>query len=137
MIDRMSTSARVEIRHDSDIVVARRRARELALAQGLSTAAAEALATAVTEIASNIVVHAQWGEIFIAATDQPKRGVTVVARDTGPGIHHVSQALQDGFSTGRGLGFGLSGAQRLVDEFEIESVPGHGTVVTLKKWASS
>jgi serine/threonine-protein kinase RsbT len=117
--------------------VARRRTRELASQQGLSPAETEALATAVTEIARNILVHAGSGEILFGAVGNPsKRGVIVIARDTGPGIPHIEQAMQDGFSTRGGLGFGLPGAQRLVDEFEIESTLGAGTAVTLLKWAS-
>jgi len=129
---------RVFIRDESDVVVARRRARELASRQGLSEAGVEALATAVTEIARNIVVHAGGGEIlFGRVVDGPRRGVVVIARDTGPGIPDVEQAMQDGFSTKHGLGFGLPGARRLVDEFEIESKTGAGTTVTLRKWASA
>jgi serine/threonine-protein kinase RsbT len=129
---------RVPIRDDSDVVVARRRTRELASQQGLSVTEAEALATAVTEIARNIVVHAGYGEIlFGLLVDEPRRGVMVTARDNGPGISHIEQALQDGFSTKGGLGFGLPGARRLVDEFEIESTVGAGTTVTLRKWASA
>jgi serine/threonine-protein kinase RsbT len=129
---------RVSIRDESDVVVARRRTRELASQQRLSEAAAEALATAVTEIARNIVVHAGSGEIlFGLIVDAPRRGVIVTARDTGPGIPRIEQAMQDGFSTRGGLGFGLPGARRLVDEFEIESKVGEGTTVTLRKWASA
>jgi len=129
---------RVFIRDESDVAVARRRARELASQQGLSEVEAEALATAVTEIARNIVVHAGGGEIlFERVVDAPRRGVVVIARDTGPGIPDVEQAMQDGFSTKRGLGFGLPGARRLVDKFEIESKAGAGTTVTLRKWAAA
>lgn len=126
----------VRIRNELDLVVARRHSRELAAQQGLSEAAAEALATAVTEIARNIVVHAGSGEVrFAAIVDAPRRGVIVTARDTGLGIADIEQAMQDGFSTCGGLGFGLPGARRLVDEFEIESKVGAGTTVTLRKWA--
>jgi len=138
MIDQASPENRVCVRiHDeSDVVVARRRSRELAAQQGLSEAAAEALATAVTEIARNIVVHAESGEIiFGAVADATRRGAIVTARDTGSGIRDIEQAMQDGFSTRGGLGFGLPGARRLVDEFEIESKVGTGTTITLRKWA--
>src|SRR5258706_14189078 len=124
MIDQASPENRVcvLIRDESDVVVARRRSRELAAQQGLSEAAAEALATAVTEIARNIVVHAQSGEmLFGALADSARRGVIVTARDAGSGIRDVEQAMQDGYSTRGGLGFGLPGARRLLDEFEIES----------------
>jgi len=139
-MERVASEAqvRVFIRDESDVAVARRRARELASQQGLSEVEAEALATAVTEIARNIVVHAGGGEIlFERVVDAPRRGVVVIARDTGPGIPDVEQAMQDGFSTKHGLGFGLPGARRLVDEFEIESKTGAGTTVTLRKWTSA
>jgi serine/threonine-protein kinase RsbT len=138
--DRAASGAqvRVFIRDESDVVVARRRTRELASQQGLSEAETEALATAVTEIARNIVVHAGSGEIvFGLVVEALRRGVVVIARDAGPGIPNIEQAMQDGFSTKHGLGFGLPGARRLVDEFEIESKTGGGTTVTLRKWASA
>jgi len=138
MMNRPSPENRVcvRIRDESDVVVARRRSRELAAQQGFSNAAAEALATAVTEIARNIVVHAQSGEIlFGALADSARRGVIVTASDTGAGIRDIEQAMQDGFSTRGGVGFGLPGARRLVDEFEIESKVGSGTTITLRKWA--
>jgi len=128
----------VRICHQADVVVARRRARELASRQGLSETEAEALATAITEIARNIVVHAGSGEMCFGVIDEAaRRGVVVNARDTGAGIPHIEQAMQDGFSTGGGLGFGLPGARRLVDDFEIESKVGAGTTVTLWKWAGA
>jgi serine/threonine-protein kinase RsbT len=81
-------------------------------------------------------MHAGTGELtFTTATDARGRGVIVTALDAGPGIEHVEQAMQDGFSTTRSLGFGLPGARRLVDEFEIDSTVGVGTSVTLRKWA--
>lgn len=126
----------VRVSDESDAVVARQRARELAAQQGLSTEAAEALATAVSEIAHNLVVHAGSGEVWIAPlVDGGKRGVRVTVLDTGPGIADIAQAMQDGFSTAGSLGFGLPGARRLVDEFEIESTVGRGTRVTLRSWA--
>ena len=129
---------RVPMHDESDVVVARRRTRELALQQGLSAAQTEALATAVTEIARNILVHAGSGELFFAAGEKAsRRGVIVTARDHGPGIAHIEQAMQDGFSTRGSLGFGLPGARRLVDEYELESTLGIGTTVTLRKWAGA
>ena len=129
--------ARVHIHHETDLVVARRRTREIAAHQGLSAAEAEALATAVTEIARNIVVHAGSGEMHFGIVDQAtRRGVVVTARDTGAGIPYIADAMRDGYSTRGSLGYGLPGARRLVDEFEIESTVGAGTTVTLRKWAS-
>jgi serine/threonine-protein kinase RsbT len=115
--------------------VARCIARELAAAQGLRNGAAWALATAVSEVARNIVVHAGRGEIVLAAADSGgRRGVVAIARDEGRGIPDVERALEDGYSTAGGLGLGLPAARRLVDEFTLESVPGAGTTVILKKW---
>jgi serine/threonine-protein kinase RsbT len=129
---------RVPIRHESDVAVARGRTRELASRQGLSETETAALATAVTEIAMNILIHAGTGDILLLESrDAMRRGVIAVARDAGPGIAHVEQAMQDGFSTTESLGFGLPGAKRLADEFKIESQPGIGTTVTLWKWAST
>ncbi|HEY0480633.1 MAG TPA: EAL domain-containing protein [Kofleriaceae bacterium] len=138
MTDHVGPEIRVPIRDESDLVVARRHTRELASRQGFSRAATQAVATAVTEIARNIIVHAGCGEIVVLSTaDDKRRGVIVTALDAGPGIPDVDRAMQHGFSTNGGLGFGLPGAQRLVDEFEIESSAGTGTRITLRKWTST
>jgi serine/threonine-protein kinase RsbT len=121
---------------ESDVGAARRRTREIAEEQGLPPNAVEALATAVSEIARNVVVHARRGELLVGVVRNRDRvGVVAVARDDGPGIQSMEDAMRDGYSTGDGLGLGLPSAQRLVDEFEIRSVVGQGTTVTLKKWA--
>jgi len=137
-MERVCTEIHIRICEASDIVVARRHTRELAVRQGLSEVAVAALAIAVTEVATNIVVHAGAGEIVLAAaTGAGRCGVTVTALDAGPGILEIEQAMRDGFSTGTGLGFGLPGARRLVDEFEIESIVGVGTRVMLRKWTAT
>jgi serine/threonine-protein kinase RsbT len=126
---------RVALRHESDIAAARLRARELATGRGLLSSAVEALATAVSEVARNVIVHAGGGEILLGTTREAGRlGVVAIARDDGPGITSIEDAMRDGYSTGTGLGLGLPGARRLVDEFELESVVGQGTTVILKKW---
>lgn len=130
--------ARVPIRHESDLVVARRRVRELGMQQGLSAPAIEALATAVTEIARNSVVHAGGGEMLLGTlADLRRRGVLVMLRDEGVGIADLDQAMQDGYSTKDGLGLGLPGARSLVDEFEIESGLGKGTTITMRQWVTT
>jgi serine/threonine-protein kinase RsbT len=122
----------------SDVDWARRTVRELSAREGFSEARAVALATAVTEIARNIVVHAARGDMsFSRVTDGRRRGIVVVARDTGPGIRDIARAMEDGYSTKGSLGLGLSGAQCLVDEFEIESTLGAGVTVTLTQWDES
>jgi serine/threonine-protein kinase RsbT len=128
------------LRDESDLVVARRHVRELGERHGLPRVAIEALATAVTEIARNVLVHAGGGEISLRG-EPPRRdgtrpaAVVVHVRDHGEGIANVDAAMLDGFSTGVGLGLGLPGARRLVDVFELKSDVGRGTTVRLEKWA--
>lgn len=127
---------RLPICHESDIAVARSHARALGTRAGLSEASAQALATAVTEIARNLIVHAGCGDVFLAILDERgRRGVEVVVRDDGPGISEPAQAMSDGYSTGGGLGLGLPSAQRLTDEFELVTTLGSGTTVRMRKWA--
>jgi serine/threonine-protein kinase RsbT len=92
------------------------------------------LATAVSEVARNIVRFASSGEVTLELLDQPQRGIRVTARDAGPGIRDIDEALEDGYSTYNGLGLGLPGARRLMDEFSIVSESGHGTTVSMTKW---
>jgi serine/threonine-protein kinase RsbT len=93
------------------------------------------IATAISEIARNIVMFAKRGELTVSVvTENGRTGVTVLARDIGPGIPDVARAVQDGYSTYGGLGLGLPGARRLMDEFEIISEVGKGTTVTMTKW---
>lgn len=128
-------SSRVAVHKDCDVVTARQRAREVAAAAGLTGTDLTLIATAVSEIARNIVKFASHGEIVVSIVDEPRRtGVVIVARDRGPGIPDVPQALTDGFSTYGGLGLGLPGARRLMDEFDIVSEVGKGTTVTMTKW---
>lgn len=124
----------VPITRDSDIVAARKAARELASRLNFSPTELTLLATAVSEIARNIVRFAGRGEIVIEILEHPRRGVRVVARDTGPGIVDVERALTDGYSTYHGLGLGLPGARRLMDEFAVVTELGRGTTVTMTKW---
>jgi serine/threonine-protein kinase RsbT len=132
----VAPSVRVPIREDCDVAMARKHVRELAGRAGLSDLATHALATAVSEIASNIVVHVGAGELVLSVADEPGRfGVVVVARDHGSGIREPERAMQDGYSTAHSLGLGLSSARRLVDEFELVSEAGRGTTVILRKWA--
>jgi serine/threonine-protein kinase RsbT len=126
--------ARIPIASDSDIVSARQTARELASRLGFSTPDLTIIATAVSELARNIVRFADAGEVVIEIVSEPRNGVRVVARDAGPGIADVEKAMEDGFSTYNGLGLGLPGVRRLVDEFAIDSEPGRGTTVTMSKW---
>ena len=125
---------RVPIHGDPDIVRARKSARELASRIGFSRTELTVIATAVSEIARNIVRFAGSGEVVMELLDTPRPGVRVVARDTGPGIPDIQRALADGYSTYNGLGLGLPGARRLMDEFSVISEVDRGTTVTMTKW---
>jgi serine/threonine-protein kinase RsbT len=125
----------VVIAHDGDIVEARRKGRELAQTIGFAGSDLTIIATAISEIARNIVVYADRGEISLSVADNGgRRGIVVVARDEGPGISDIERAMRDGYSTGKSLGLGLPGARRLMDDFEIVSAVGEGTIVTMRKW---
>lgn len=125
----------VPIEHDSDIVMARREGRSLATNLGFSGGELALIATAISEVARNIVVYAKRGEIRLELVERDgRKGVKIVARDRGPGIVDIERAMQDGYSTSKSLGLGLPGARRLMDEFHIESVIGEGTTVTMTKW---
>ena len=131
----MAADARISVASDSDMVPARAEARRLAEDLGFSRTDATLIATAISEIGRNILVHAGVGEITLTALhDNGRSGLEVVARDDGPGISDVDAALRDGYASRGGLGLGLPGARRLVDEFEITSEIGRGTVVTITKW---
>jgi RNA polymerase sigma factor (sigma-70 family) len=125
---------RIRIHVDSDIVLARQTVREHATRAGFTATDLTLIATAVSELSRNIVRFASQGEIVVEVLDTPRRGIQVVARDTGPGIQDVEQAMSDGFSTCHGLGLGLPGARRLMDDFAVVSEPGRGTTVTMTKW---
>ncbi|HEU5485867.1 MAG TPA: sigma-70 family RNA polymerase sigma factor [Microlunatus sp.] len=125
---------RVPIRADADIVTARREVRRLALEMDFARTDATVLATAVSEIARNIVRFAGEGTMLVQMLDDPRAGIRVLARDHGPGIDDVDKALTDGYSTYRGLGLGLPGARRLMDEFSVVSEVDHGTTVIMTKW---
>jgi anti-sigma regulatory factor (Ser/Thr protein kinase) len=131
----MDDEVRVRIGCDDDLVAARAEARTLATTLGFSRTDATLIATAVSEIARNIVVHVGEGEIEMQALYNDTRyGLRVVATDSGPGIRNTSTALEDGYASRGGLGLGLPGARRLMDEFEIETDVDHGTTVTMTKW---
>ena len=125
----------VSINSDQDIVAARQKGRTLAAALGFSSGDATLIAAAISELARNIVTYAKSGEIQLKELNGSMRqGIQVIARDEGPGISDIPQALRDGFSTSGSLGLGLPGVKRLMDEFEIVSAETLGTTVTVKKW---
>lgn len=131
----MADVVQVPIRSDADIVVVRQRARMLAKEMGFSASDLTMIATALSELARNIVEYARQGEITLSrVTKGSHRGLIIIARDSGPGIADIERALQDGYSSGKGLGLGLPGTKRLMDEFEIISGQGQGTTVRVAKW---
>jgi RNA polymerase sigma factor (sigma-70 family) len=140
LLDRRKTAAvagevRVPIQSDADVVTARKKGRELAKQAEFSATDLTIIATAISEIARNIVMFAERGEIIVSLVgDHGRQGVTVVARDSGPGIPNLDRALQDGYSGYGGMGLGLPGSRRLMDEFEISSEVGRGTTVIMTKW---
>jgi RNA polymerase sigma factor (sigma-70 family) len=140
LLDRRRTAAvageiRIPIQTDADVVTARKQGRELAAQAGFSATELTIIATAISEIARNIVMFAERGEVLVSLVGENSRqGVTVVARDAGPGIPDLKQALRDGYSGYGGMGLGLPGSRRLMDEFEITSEADKGTTVTMTKW---
>jgi serine/threonine-protein kinase RsbT len=131
----MTDEVRVVIDSDSDLVDARAAARALADDLGFSRTDATLIATAISEIARNIVVHVGQGVIRLQPLYEDSRyGLQVVAEDNGVGIRDVQAALEDGYAGRGGLGLGLPGARRLMDDFEIETSADRGTRVTMKKW---
>jgi serine/threonine-protein kinase RsbT len=132
----MGTEIRVRIAADSDMLPARAEGRALADRLGFSRTDATLIATAISEIARNILLHAGSGEIILTPVHEANRyGVIVVARDHGPGIRDVDAAIEQGYSgVNGGFGLGLPGARRLMDEFDIVSRLGEGTTVTMRKW---
>ena len=123
------------IRTQEDVVRVRQATRENAVAQGFSLVDQTKLVTAASELARNTLDYAGGGEVAILRlSEPPRRGVRLIFTDKGPGIADIELALKDGFTTGGGLGLGLSGARRLSSEFSIESKVGEGTQVTIARW---
>jgi anti-sigma regulatory factor (Ser/Thr protein kinase) len=132
--DRVSDEVRVRIGADEDLVPARAEARALAARLGFSRTDATLIATAVSEIARNIVVHVGSGELVMKSIAEDTRcGIEVIATDKGPGIRDVTSVLAHGYASRGGLGLGLPGARRLMDDFTIDS-DDRGTTVRMKKW---
>lgn len=131
----VNETATIAIDAVADIVTARQRGREMALRLGFSETESTLIATIISELARNIVLYAQRGEISLeSATSSNRNGLVIVSRDEGPGIPDVQRAMVGGYSTSGGLGLGLCGVQRMVDELNIDTKIGKGTVITAKKW---
>ncbi|MEP6694807.1 MAG: anti-sigma regulatory factor [Chloroflexota bacterium] len=127
---------RVPIDGEDSIIAARQRARQLAQSLGFGVVDQSRIATAVSELARNVVRYATGGkgEARIRPLSEGKGGIEVVVSDEGPGIADVGQALGDGYTSGRGLGMGLPGTRRLMDEMQVDSAVGRGTIVMIRKW---
>jgi serine/threonine-protein kinase RsbT len=126
---------RVPIGSDSDIILARQKGRALAAELGFSATDVVRIATAISELARNVLSYAAHGEIRLEPLNCRNRcGIAIVASDHGPGIADIERAMQDAYSTSGGLGLGLPGVRRLMDEFTIESTVGQGTTVSATKW---
>jgi serine/threonine-protein kinase RsbT len=126
----------IALEGDEDIVVARGEVRALAVALGFNTLDQTRLATVASELARNIVKYARTGRLIAQPTSSPhgRAGLRLIFEDTGPGIADIEAAMRDGYSTSKGLGKGLPGSRRLVDEFSIDSAPGRGTRITVVRW---
>ena len=127
---------RLPIQVDDDIVRVRQAARKAALATGFSLVVQTKLVTAASELARNTLLYGGGGTVTIESLNNSGRaGIRMTFEDEGPGIADLERALQDGFTTGTGLGLGLGGSRRLVNEFDIQSTPGKGTRVTIVQWS--
>ena len=132
----MTDEILVHVSSDSDVVAAREKGRELSARLGFSSIDLTLIVTAISEVARNILLYAREGDIVLRLDNHDgHRGIVVEARDEGPGIPDLDLAMRDSYSTGNGLGLGLPGARRLMDEFEIQSELSKGTIVVMKQWA--
>ncbi|SDH81014.1 serine/threonine-protein kinase RsbT [Alteribacillus persepolensis] len=137
----MSVQSNVEVHTEWGIVSARQAGRNLAKELGFSSVDQARITTAISELARNIYLYAEKGEIIIESVERMqstgrKKGIKITAKDEGPGIKNIRQVMEDGFTTSGGLGAGLPGVKRLMDEFDIDSIAGEGTEITTIKWNS-
>jgi len=134
-MDSETVTSVIPIASDADVILARQTGRALAVLLGLSGSDLTLMATAISEVGRNIVQYAGRGQIeFRQLESEGRRGLKIIARDDGPGINDIGRAMQDGYSTSGGMGLGLPGSRRLMDEFEIVSAEGKGTVITMVMW---
>jgi len=132
----MEGSVSITVISASDIIIARDLGRKIGKELNFSQTDLTIIATVISELARNIILFAKQGNILLSSTKQGNKvGIMISAEDKGPGIPDVFLAMQDGYSTGKGLGLGLPGVKRLMDEFEILTETGKGTKVTVIKWS--
>lgn len=131
------TTVSLPVRNDTDLMTVRQRVRTLSQELGFGLVQQTKLVTAASELARNTLVHGGGGRVTMDAVSdgQGRDGLSLTFSDDGPGIGNVDQALRDGYSTAGGLGMGLSGSKRLVDEFSVDTAPGRGTAVTVTLWS--
>ena len=135
---RHTDRATIPITKDTDIVKARQLGREMAADAGCGTTDLTMVATAISEIARNMLTHAGGGDVdFELVDDRGRHALVITARDHGPGIEDLDRALQDGYTTGDGLGLGLPGARRLMDDFTVTTDAKSGTTVVMRKWCAA
>ena len=127
-------SETIPVVSEADMVAVRRRVREVAAKVGLSLVDQTKLVTAASELARNTLIYGGGGSMELESLNGPRLGIRLTFVDNGPGIPNIELALRDGFTTGSGLGLGLGGSKRLVNEFEIDSTPGKGTRVAVTRW---
>jgi serine/threonine-protein kinase RsbT len=128
------SSETVPLTVEPDVVTVRRKVREAASHLGLSLVDQTKLVTAASELARNNLIYGGGGEMIMESLNGPRIGLRIAFVDRGPGISNIELAMRDGYTTGSGLGLGLGGAKRLVNEFDIDSRVGEGTRVTITKW---
>lgn len=134
---RRTVTMSLPIASDADLARVRQQVRQAATERGFALVPLTKLLTAASELARNTLVHGGGGQVEIATVDRGAlRGLRLTFTDTGPGIRDLDRAMTDGYTSGGGLGPGLSGARRLVQEFALDSRPGHGTTVTVSAWVS-
>ena len=131
----MPSTIEIAVTSDKDVVLARQQGRALAAELGFSASDATLIATAISELSRNIVTYARTGVVVLRRVSGPRgSGLTIEAVDRGPGIVDIERAVRDGYSSSGGLGLGLPGVRRLMDEFQINSSVGDGTSVVVTKW---
>jgi serine/threonine-protein kinase RsbT len=126
--------ARLPIHNIMDVVYARRRGLEMALALGFPQPEATKIAVVISELGRNIILYTKGGIITLIAYMTDRKGIKVIAQDQGPGIKDLDLVMEGGHSTSKGLGLGVSGSKRLMDEFEVNTIIGGGTKITAAKW---
>lgn len=128
------TENSIKVKNEHDIISVRGFGRDMAASMGFGVVDQCRITTAISELARNAVVHGKGGNVTIKTIQNEKKGIEIICKDEGPGIENIELALKGGYSTIGGLGIGLSGTKRLMDEFHITSNPGKGTTVTIRKW---